>query len=678
MQAPPDWSAKVRTSHALLLDRSVSLSNREGRRPYSSALRTTMSYSALLSDAALRSFVGGIRNVTVEPVLCPFWPGQRRWSERASAPIQGGLKLAWKDDWSQWELYTTVEPGWPVDADHWAPVIWGTLGERSSMAEARWINASLASLSVVLVEDGPAAYALAPTTGSVLAGPLPPAGYATAPRLLPLAPDFNGLREDITLRLEREQVGFRRRLPAEFYPQASTRVQQLDYQLASDVQASTGLAFLRDHAGRGSAFWAPAWVSAVRLTAPVGAADTVLQVSDSNAVETGDHVAMIHGTEVVGRRITAKTSSSVTLNAAVGTNLPLGTLVSPLLLVRLERPRLDLEWTHTHLAEMALAVREVAAEYSPGADETVGTTLGQLPERCFLYHFERDHGGATLDDRFTSYEANVTHGGHTWVSADLGHGSIQHGLALDSGRVDLRSLVFAGNPLVLLAALRAEVSLKLTIMSADVSGGVATNVQILAQGEVDKAALRGDRISGLMTPGGRLMSQQAPRFEVGPGCNHALFSGGCGLAKADWVHTALVNGTPSAAYPITLAVDGLARTTGPTPDYFADWFAHGWAEFGAPGTAAWQRRWILTSTAPVGGALVLTLHKAFDPLPADNAAVVLYPGCDLMPATCRAYHASTNPWGKFNNFVHFGGHPEVPPSNPSLVKLSQSVGGGKK
>ena len=122
----------------------------------------------------------------------------------------------------------------------------------------------------------------------------------------------------------------------------------------------------------------------------------------------------------------------------------------------------------------------------------------------------------------------------------------------------------------------------------------------------------------------------------------------------------------------------MARTTGPTPAYFVDWFAHGWVQIGTPGTANWQRRWILSSTAPASGALTLTLHKAFDPPPADNDPVTLYPGCDLTRESCRAYNASTNPRGKFDNYVNFGGHPEVPASNPSFVKILGAQGGGKK
>jgi len=678
LQARPNWAERVQSTHELVLGSAASLSNREARRPHAAALRSSLSFRALLQDAELRALGTALRGLGKDPVLCPFWPAARPWSQRATAPIQGGLNLVWTADWSTWGLYTTVEPGWPAAGDNWAPVLWGNLGSRGDLANASWYNSRLADLAIAIEEDGPAGYALAPVAGTVTAGPLPPTGYGTAPRLLPFVPHFERLAESITLRIDRQGTGFRRQQAAEFYPQTAVRIQELAYQLRSGAEAAALMAFLRDHAGRGSAFWAPSWVSAAVLTADVASAATVLQVADSGGVLVGDYLALIHEGQVIGRRVTAVGAGTITVSAAVGTDLPRQALVSHLNLARLDSPRLTLDWTHTDLAETSLRVRELPTEYSPGADETVGTTLGQLPERSYLYDFTRDHGGTLLHDRFTSYESDVTYGGHTWVSADIEHRGIEHGMALDSGRIDLLSRVFDANPLVALATIRAEVPVRLTIMSADVAAGVASNIQILAAGEVDKAALRGDRINGHLTPGGRLLSQQAPRFEVGPSCNHMLFSNGCGLSRSAWRHTALINGAPTAVFPFAVSLDGLARTTGPTPTWFADWFAHGVLEIGTLGTATWQRRWILTSTGPISGAFTVQLHRPLDPLPADNTAVVLYPGCDLTEASCRAYHVSTNPLGKFDNFAAFGGHPQVPASNPSLVKLSSNLGGGKK
>lgn len=677
--AAPNWENPVTTTHELVGASTVSLSNRESRRPHSAAMRAGLAFVALLSDLELRAAVGSLKAWAGEPVLCPFWPGVTTWANRATAPIGGGLKIVWKADWSQWELYTTTAPIWPDAADLWAPVLWGVFSGRDGLPGGKWYNAALEDLEIEVEESGPADYALAPVAGTVTAGPLPPSGYGAAPKLFPFFPNFTGLQDAFTVRVRRETTGFRRQQSLELYPQAVARVQSLDYQLGSASEIAAFLSFFASYSGRGAAFWIPSWTAAAVLTAAVASGDSVLAVEDSVAVAAGDFLALISGGVRICRRVLSVTGTTVTLDAAVGADLPASTLVSPLLLARQDRATLRLEWTHGDLADATISVRELPTEYAPGADETVGTTLGQLPERCLLYDFTRDHGGTLLHDRFTSYERDVTYGGFTWTSADVSHGAIKAGLALDADRVELTSQVFTGNPLVALGALKSEAPVRCTIMSGDVStSAVVSGVVILAVGEVDKARIRGTAISAGLSPGGWLLDQQAPRFDVGPLCNHGLFSSGCGLSRSAWVHTGLVNGAPTAAFPFAVSIDNLARTTGPTPTWFVDWFAGGWIEIGTPGTSTWQRRAILTSTAPVSGAFSVTLHRAFDPLPADNAAVILFPGCDLTRETCRAYNAGTNPRGKFDNYPAFGGHPEVPASNPSMVKISANMGGGKK
>jgi hypothetical protein len=71
----------------------------------------------------------------------------------------------------------------------------------------------------------------------------------------------------------------------------------------------------------------------------------------------------------------------------------------------------------------------------------------------------------------------------------------------------------------------------------------------------------------------------------------------------------------------------------------------------------------------VAGVVTVTLDRDPDPWPEIGDGVVLYPGCDLSPATCKA---------KFDNYVNFIGHPFMPIANPSAVIASKPAGGGKK
>jgi hypothetical protein len=199
---------------------------------------------------------------------------------------------------------------------------------------------------------------------------------------------------------------------------------------------------------------------------------------------------------------------------------------------------------------------------------------------------------------------------------------------------------------------------------------------IVFVGEISRATVRGRIITARCRTGGAVFDRQVPRFRMQTGCNHVLFDTGCGLVRTAWRFTATIADAGDPGFPFEFELEDLQRVSGPTPAYFEHWFAGGWAEFGSGAT--WCRRPILRSSTVTGGALTITLAR--DPLafPEVGEEVSLFPGCDGRWETCGAHHGDTNPQGKFNNRLNFGGHPYMPIGNPSLVKVSASVGGGKK
>lgn len=222
------------------------------------------------------------------------------------------------------------------------------------------------------------------------------------------------------------------------------------------------------------------------------------------------------------------------------------------------------------------------------------------------------------------------------------------------------------------------------VLSPEDSGPFVTTI---FTGVIIRPRIKGQRIQATAVPGGLAFDLQVPRFILGPQCNHItggdrtglhLVSEGCGLLRADWRFTASVVGPVNADYPFELLIENLARDTGPTPDYFEGWFANGVIEWGTGEDI--QRRRILTSTDPVSDAMTIQLARWFTgvgPQPSDP--VTIYPSCDGRRETCRAYHTSENPQGKFDNYLQFGAHLFVPPGNPSLLKVSDNVAaGGKK
>lgn len=187
--------------------------------------------------------------------------------------------------------------------------------------------------------------------------------------------------------------------------------------------------------------------------------------------------------------------------------------------------------------------------------------------------------------------------------------------------------------------------------------------RVLFSGETVEASVRGKVISATCRTGSVAFDQMVPRVRVQAGCNNTLIDVGCGLLRANWEFSATVDSPGSAGWPFTLSLSGLARVTGPVPTYAFDFFAGGWIQLGADRVA------VRASTVAVGGSLILTLGRDPEPFPAGGETVVLYPGCDGRRETCLA---------RFGNYENFLGHPFIPVSNPSLIKLSSAAAGGKK
>jgi len=673
---PPDWLQPLKSTFTILQGGAVGLSNRETRRPHSATLRCQLEYQATRSGADARQLIGALRNLAdpesldgEAPVLCPFWPAAVRWID----PIPtSALYLVWKEDWSQWEIYSSTPPVWP-DAEPGevlvAPLLWGRLAKR----EHTWTSTDTLRFDVQFIEDGPAGYALVPPAADFTAGPLPPAGYSTAPRLLPYRANFVGIEDSVALNLLRESIGFGRQQAQTFYPQAAHRAFKLPYFLDGQSAAFQFLRFFLEYAS--ASFWTPGWMSAAQLTADVAAADTILQVADINSLKVGDYIALLDsGAGILPAIVSALDDTTVTLLAAIGADYSRAdTIVTPLLLVRLDKPTLQIDWQNPHAAAATLQLIELPAEYAPATGETIGETLGQLTQRCYLYEFTHDLGGETITDRYTSYETDVTLGDDIYAAARIEHGDIQQGIALEQDAVQVTAFLRSSagdsaavcSPLLLFATLKMEAPLKLTIRQGSTGvPPVVTDAEVLFTGEIASVKLQGAKIAAKAVTASTVFDRKIPRFYLQVPCNHALFSPGCGLDKDDWQFTAQVLSAPSAAYPFALALHSLA---GPSVDFAEHWFSGGWIEFGTG--AALQRRAILNSTDVVVGALTVWLNRPFDPLPEAEDDVALWPGCDLRAETCQA---------KFDNYLNFGGHPFLPAANPSLVKLSQPVAGGKK
>ena len=196
---------------------------------------------------------------------------------------------------------------------------------------------------------------------------------------------------------------------------------------------------------------------------------------------------------------------------------------------------------------------------------------------------------------------------------------------------------------------------------------IAYSQAVLFSGELAKVSAKGSIVQCKVVPGGLRFKRRIPHFLIQPGCNFALFDDGCDLSKASWEFTATVQSPGSPGYPFTFGLQGLTRTTGGALPSAAQGFAGGWIEFGEDETA--EKLPIRISSAITSGALTVTLSRDPSTFPTVGTPVKLWPGCDGRWDTCRV---------KFSNGLNFGGHPLMPIGNPSLIKISSAVSGGKK
>jgi len=467
---PPNWRAEVQAVLELVRRDTASLSNRGSRRPWSATLRVPeFTYTATRADAAARSLVGALRSLTDEPVVVPFWPAVTTWSQRAGNPLQGGLMVVWKAGWSQFEIYSgdDAEPGWPAAGDHWAPALWGHLDNARELrlADHRIVR----EFAVEFVENSPAAYALTAPETAWTSGPQP-AGHDTAPDLLEFRPNWkDGLRQTLRVGVERERIGFRRETAETFYQQLVAQISERGFTLGTAAGIAEFIRFFHDHAG-GDAFWLPAGYEAARLTAAIGGGDTALPVADTGALLAGDWIALQTGLDgLAPARVTGLTDTEITVAAAPGAHAA-GTAITPLLLVCLDAPKLELTWRDPRIASARLVLREVPEEYEPAADETLGTTLGRLPVKVVLYEFIRDYrNGTTVRTLWTSHERDVTWNDETWASRHISHGDIRQSLNLERESVDLTTFLADDNPLLEDVKLTSEGTLSCVIREIELT-----------------------------------------------------------------------------------------------------------------------------------------------------------------------------------------------------------------
>ena len=651
----PDWSGGIQVTPTLPAMYERSLTGKETRRPTGDSLRLALKWTSLMQLRSLNALRNALQVLNVQAVLCPFWPGV---FQAGTMPVVTASWYVLMDDTAA----PSIQPASALGAGFARQAFPLMVGILADLPDPKLLNDQLATVEFNFKENDTSL--LTPPAFDPADGPAAAAG---TPPLWPFRPNWRtepvaaGAEVDVT----RQQIGQTRPLAQTYYTQPGRRRITQSYTLTGTDPFNL-LSLYVSLGGQTGSFWLPASVSEANLTAAVGAADTVLQVDNGAALGTNTFIVLNDNINAAPLQVTGVSGNEWTLAAAPGTAFALGqTRIESLVLARLDLLKFTLTFVAPDQAAVTLKFKELPWELTVPAGETMGTTLGTLPETATLFVYTLTTPGSNELWYFTSFERNLVDGnGNTYVSVPMEYDKIVETPDLERQNVTVKSRNFAGSPLALLIPFELEWPLELAIYEANVSGNDATIVTCWFQGEVADVSLDGPVISANCESLSWIFDRSAARRLFQQTDNWNLFEPASGLTPADWQWNCVVVSYDVAS--ATLVVGTI--TSGNSTPITANLFAAGYLQLTHAGAAV-QYRMISLSTAVAGSHLTLSLSSPLTTAPSVGDAVAMFPGYDGTAPMCI---------NTFDNYDNFGGFPFVPIGNPFVLKIQQPTGSGKK
>lgn len=648
----PNWSRPYRVTIRRPVHVERSVSAQEVRRSTADTIRVTQEFRCLLVGEAARAAEEALSTITNETVAVPFWPAIR-FERDGIGSIRSGVYLAVSEDFSATEVFDVHPPEWALAHGLVVPLLFGRLNSRSTT----WETPSLLSVSISHTDTGSASGALTVEPRTWEFGPSHNPGIQSRRALFPFRFDWTAPSQDAAVPMETAEIGFGRGREEIVWGNPS-RSFSAESVAASRDDAARLIAFFFDHSSE-LAFWVSSNAERFALTQNVPAGSMQIP-SPNHGCVSGEWLAFSTGGQIEGfGRVAEAGNDGVTLAEPIGALFAGDTLVQRMALVRFRSDALTIDFTSPDYATARCDFVELEPEADSESEFVGGREIGTTPPRVWLYEFT----AGSFVEKWTSHESPVEIGGQTFEPATIGHGDIVS--SVNGSRDSVTISVGISASQIVRAALARSVygRVKVQVAVANRIGGAARSARIIFSGEVESLRSSGASIALTCKPWPGLSEVRIGRFRLQPTCNHILYSEGCGVPDSAMRHDATVTTPGGRGWPYVFGLTALARHSGDPLAISENWFAGGWIEIGA------DKVQIRSSTEPHSGVLSVTLSR--DPLafPSAGDAVALYPGCDGRWDTCRS---------KFANRLNFGGHPHIPVSNPSLVKLSSAANGGKK
>lgn len=660
----PDWSGGVQLDVSLPTRRQRGLTGREARRAAGDSLRLALTWSANLETAAANALRDVLQAMENLPVLCPCWSFAVKASEFAALPVASALYVAWDEGWTDFEISDAPDPG---DWDFIAPLLRGAF---TNWPEARWPAPGVAQVRFAFEEDSTADFALIPDVVAFTNGPA--LGDATVPKIFPLPIEWSEAPTAGTAEVEisREAIGDSRQRAETYFPQSAERPQAGRVVIESSEDAALFLRWWLDRRGDVGAHYAPTLALAARLAVQANAGTNTITLTDADGIGANRYLFLTDGftEEVVKVSGVAGNVCTLTANLA-NTWKPTNTSVWLAMLARHNKSAVALNFITPEVATLQTGWREVPAEYTPAGVETRGTTLGALVTKAWLYQVTLDWDGATEVHRMTGFERDLTADGEDWTSRPIEHSALRQTIAMDRDEITIKTRWWEGSPFEKFLPNELDCKVRLDIYECDVDGSAGDNVAQWFGGEITSMPEADGPVVSFKAAGANaLFDRPLLKPLLQPGCNDELFGPWCQLARADWEFTAEVYSVAGKV----VTFENFARSGGlPTGWGFVHYFALGYVERTI--NALPVRLFIFDSAVKDGGNRVaVTFGATAAPVFTVGEDVVIVPGCDNRPETCKAYHAVDNPTGKFNNYPKFAGFPFMPDKDPALQPLKKS------
>lgn len=664
----PNWNDAVVVDATIPAMYERGLSGRESRRATGDTLRIEMKWKAVLTNAiAITNLRNSLQALATQQVLCPFWPGQ---FAAGAAPV---VTAAWYVLLDDTGAAPSVQPSSSLPFARTAyPLMVGMLPEIP--------NPTMIHDTALMVDFHFADKDVYPLTFPV---PALTNGIAAASGVRPLFPFDADWSTDPTSGTSEQDIDWRqlgqlRQMASAYYAQRGRRKFSQFFTLQNNDGVNL-LGFFASIDGEENNFWIGASLSEATLTANVAATDTAVQVDTGTNLGTNAFILLNDNNHRVPLAVSGVAGNTWNIGSAIGTAFGANvTRIESCVLARFDNLKLTVNFYSLVLGDCRVSFKELPWETNAVAGETINVTMGALPTTAILFVFTLTTPSGTTTWRYTNFERNLTDAGaNTYTSAPMEFDAITETAVLDRQSLVIKSRNFTGNPLSLLVPFQLEWPLMIQIIEADITAGTssAVNLRTYFFGEVGKVSVEPPFIDATCETLSHIFDRNVPRRLYQRTDNWTLFEPANGLAAANWQWNAQVVSWTAATGALvvgtltTTNAFGALLTALPAGVTAANFFAAGYIIITSAGGQT--VRMIGSNLAPSGGQLTLYLSTPLNPgnLPALGDTAKLFAGYDGQASTSIA---------KFNNYTNFGGFPFMPIGNPSVLRITQPTGGGKK